>query len=311
MDPSRSLDEQRREFASRRFLAMPLAGTIAWLVVAGGSMLLPRYRHLVLFAATGAIAYLGTTLSKVTGEDFLDKTRPKNAFDSLFFHTVAMSLLAYGIAIPFFLVDPSSLPLSVGIISGLMWLPVSWVHRALDRLLPRLRTHAPARRRALPVPGAALPRDPTGDHLCVRGDNRRAGTALASVELGSGYPGATWLPIRRPLAPFGASDSPIVVDHGSSLSFRGRRVPSEMTEPRAKYGWQSDFPNSDRRIRAPFASDFSRSYETPRRSRSAHGRTPSLPCSTRLGQYSCGISSRRSTRPFSSTNSRWNLGVPT
>ncbi|AMY07316.1 hypothetical protein LuPra_00483 [Luteitalea pratensis] len=127
MDTSRSLDEQRREFASRRFLAMPLAGTIAWLVVAGGSMLLPRYRHLVLFAATGSIAYLGTTLSKVTGEDFLDKTRRKNAFDSLFFHTVAMSLLVYGIAIPFFLVDPSSLPLSVGILSGLMWLPVSWL----------------------------------------------------------------------------------------------------------------------------------------------------------------------------------------
>jgi hypothetical protein len=70
---------------------------------------------------------MGIGLSKLTGEDFLDKTRPKNAFDALFFHTVAMSLLVYGIAIPFFLVDRSSLPLSVGILSGLMWLPLSWV----------------------------------------------------------------------------------------------------------------------------------------------------------------------------------------
>lgn len=127
MPPSRSLDEQRRDFGARRFLAMPLAGTIAWLVVAAGSLVLPRFEHLVLFGATGSIAYLGMALSKLTGEDFLDKTRPTNAFDSLFFHTVAMSLLVYGIAIPFFLVDHSSLPLSVGILSGLMWLPVSWL----------------------------------------------------------------------------------------------------------------------------------------------------------------------------------------
>jgi hypothetical protein len=122
----RSLDEQRRDFASRRFLAMPLAGAIAWLVVAVAGLAVPGAAWFVLFMATGSIVYLGIGLSKLTGEDFLDKTRPKNAFDVLFFHTVAMSLLVYGIAIPFFMVEPSSLPLSVGILSGLMWLPVSW-----------------------------------------------------------------------------------------------------------------------------------------------------------------------------------------
>jgi hypothetical protein len=105
---------------------MPIAGTIAWLIVLAGGLLVPRIAWLVLFAATGAIVYIGMGVSKLTGEDFLDKTRPKNDFDALFFHTVAMSLLVYGIAIPFFLVDPSSLPLSVGILSGLMWLPLSW-----------------------------------------------------------------------------------------------------------------------------------------------------------------------------------------
>jgi hypothetical protein len=31
------------------------------------------------------------------------------------------------IAIPFFLVMPASLPLSVGVLSGMMWLPLSWM----------------------------------------------------------------------------------------------------------------------------------------------------------------------------------------
>jgi len=64
---------------------------------------------------TGFIAYLGLMLSRFTGENFLDKSKPKNVFDSLFFHCVAMVLLVYAIAIPFFLGDYTSLPLTVGI----------------------------------------------------------------------------------------------------------------------------------------------------------------------------------------------------
>jgi hypothetical protein len=80
-----------------------------------------------LFIATGCIAYVGIFLSNFTGERFLDKSKPGNTFDSLFFHTVAMSLLVYAIAIPFFQADYTSLPLTVGILSGLMWLPLSWM----------------------------------------------------------------------------------------------------------------------------------------------------------------------------------------
>ncbi len=128
--PIRSLDQQRDEFSRRRFLAMPLAGSIAW-VVAGvaGAYLAPLYAVWTLFIATGCIAYVGMLLSRFTGENFLDKSRPKNAFDSLFMLTVLMSLLVYAIAIPFFLRDYTSLPLSVGILTGLMWLPVSWIIR--------------------------------------------------------------------------------------------------------------------------------------------------------------------------------------
>lgn len=123
-----SLDAQREAFASRRFLAMPLAGAIGWSVVALGGATLPLSLAVwVLYLATGMIAWLGIGLSRFTGEHFLDRTRPKNAFDALFFTTVAMALLAWAIAIPFFKVEPTSLPLSVGILAGMMWLPLSWI----------------------------------------------------------------------------------------------------------------------------------------------------------------------------------------
>lgn len=82
---------------------------------------------MVLFVATGSIAYLGMFISRFTGEHFLDRSKPPNAFDRLFFHTVGMALLVFAIAIPFFLVDYTSLPLTVGILTGLMWLPISWL----------------------------------------------------------------------------------------------------------------------------------------------------------------------------------------
>ena len=126
--PLRTLDEQRAEYARRRGLAMPLAGLIVWtLIGVAGAFLPPILAVWSLFIGTGFIAYLGMILSRLTGENFLDKKKPKNAFDTLFFHCVAMALLVYAIAIPFFRVDYTSLPLTVGILAGLMWIPFSWI----------------------------------------------------------------------------------------------------------------------------------------------------------------------------------------
>lgn len=127
---TRSLDEQREEFIRSRFLAMPLAGAIAWTLVGiAGLFLPPQLAAMALFVGTGMIVYLGMFLSRFTGENFLDRNKPKNEFDALFFHTVAMSLLVYAIAIPFYMRDVTSLPLGVGILTGLMWLPLSWMIR--------------------------------------------------------------------------------------------------------------------------------------------------------------------------------------
>ena len=123
----RTLEVQQAEYKKSRFLAMPIAGSIAWLATGIAGLLLPPQQMVwALFIATGMIAYLGMFISRFTGENFLDKSRPKNAFSGLFMQTVVMSLLVYAIAIPFFLADYTSLPLTVGILTGLMWVPMSW-----------------------------------------------------------------------------------------------------------------------------------------------------------------------------------------
>lgn len=123
-----TLDQQREDYKSRRFLAMPLAGTVAWTLIGIGSLFLSSTSMVWLtFIATGCIVYLGIMFSKFTGENFTDKTKPKNTFDTLFFYTVGMSLLVYAIAIPFFMIDYTTLPFTVGVLAGLMWLPMSWI----------------------------------------------------------------------------------------------------------------------------------------------------------------------------------------
>lgn len=122
-----SLDFQRAEYLKRRFTAMPIAGAIVWFVlIFTGLFLEITGASLAIFFGTGIIVYLGIFISRFTGENFTDRDRPKNDFDMMFYATTFQALLVYSIAIPFFLIEPSSLPLSVGILSGLMWIPLSW-----------------------------------------------------------------------------------------------------------------------------------------------------------------------------------------
>ncbi len=127
---NRPLEEQQRDFSARRLISMPIAGMIAWTIVGLGGYFLPvRQAAIVLFVATGMIVYLAMFISRFTDEKFPDRSRPMNRFDALFLHILGMSLLAYAIAIPFFLVDRTSLPLTVGILTGLTWVPISWMLR--------------------------------------------------------------------------------------------------------------------------------------------------------------------------------------
>lgn len=129
MTDQRTLDELRADFARSSFLAMPIAGTVAWTVAGVLGALLPEEQaSFALFFCTGAIFPLGLLVARFTGEDLLGK-RSQNPLDGLFGQNILMANLAWGIAIPFWLVEPSSLPLGVGILAGLMWVPLSWMIR--------------------------------------------------------------------------------------------------------------------------------------------------------------------------------------
>lgn len=125
---TRTLDEQRREFANGKFLATPLTGVLVWAIIGIVGIFFSDFVAVwSIFFGTGSIVYLAMFISKFTGEDFLDKNKPKNEFDTLFFLTVAQAVMVYAIAITVFMIDYSSLPLTVGILTGLMWLPLSWI----------------------------------------------------------------------------------------------------------------------------------------------------------------------------------------
>ena len=125
--PAPSLDQQHAAFVRNRFLAMPIAGTIAWAAIGIASVFLPSdmARAWSVFIGTGMIFYLGLGVARLTGEDLIGRKSQSPFFDRVFFSAVAMAVLVYAIAIPFFRVDPTSLPLSVGILAGLMWIPFS------------------------------------------------------------------------------------------------------------------------------------------------------------------------------------------
>jgi hypothetical protein len=109
---------------------MPIAGTIAWAIVGvAGLFLKPTPASLVLFVATGSIFYLALFVARFTGEDLLGRKNRSNPFNKMFLLTVVMATLVYAIAIPFYLVDHTSLPLTVGILTGLMWVPFSGLLR--------------------------------------------------------------------------------------------------------------------------------------------------------------------------------------
>ena len=162
VDHSRlTLDAQHAAFLESPFLAMPIAGTIAWAAIGVAGALLPlNAAAWAVFIGTGSIFYLGLAVARFTGEDLLGRRHKGNYFDRLFFHSVAMAILVYSIAIPFFWVEPTSLPMSVGILAGLMWVPFSalvghwigWFHAISRTVFVVIAWYALPRQRFVIIP---------------------------------------------------------------------------------------------------------------------------------------------------------------
>lgn len=121
-----SLDEQLRAFRHNPFLTMPVTGTVVWAAIGMAGALLPQHLAvLATYVGTGMIFYLALAMARLLGEDLLGRRRKGNLFDRIFLTTIAMSCLVYALAVPFQLHEASSVPLSVGVLTGLMWLPFS------------------------------------------------------------------------------------------------------------------------------------------------------------------------------------------
>ena len=121
------LEQQREDFKKNRFIAMPLAGTVVWALLGISAPFVSELTITwLLYIGTGAIFYLGAGLSYLTGERFFAKKEAKNSFDRLFFVGMIMSLMVFAIALPVAAIDHTTVPLSIGILTGLMWMPLSW-----------------------------------------------------------------------------------------------------------------------------------------------------------------------------------------
>lgn len=123
----KTLEQYRDEYKQKKMLAMPISGCAVWFIIGMlGMFVETQYLGLITFIGTGMIFYIALGVAKITNETLLVKKAERNPFDNLFLSTVIMSLMGYGLVIPMTQLDHTTIPLSVGIISGLMWLPLSW-----------------------------------------------------------------------------------------------------------------------------------------------------------------------------------------
>lgn len=123
-----TLDEYRRDLKKRRFMALPTAGAIVWLVVALSSVFATDVvTSLIMVTGTCTLVYFASAIAHFTGERFITLHSPTNPFEQLLVYCFTGSLCAYALIIPLYMQDISTLPLTVGVLASLIWLPYSWI----------------------------------------------------------------------------------------------------------------------------------------------------------------------------------------
>jgi hypothetical protein len=124
------LETQRLDYIRRsgRFLAFPLAGSLAWAVVGGASLVLPPRESLyVMLFATGAIFPLALGIAALTGQQVFQKG---NAFATLMGQSTLMVNLLWALHFALILQKPELAPLSLALGLGLHWIVFGWIIRA-------------------------------------------------------------------------------------------------------------------------------------------------------------------------------------
>ena len=170
-----SLDAQHAAFVQNKFLAMPIAGAVAWTAIGVVGALAPLSVAVwAVWIGTGMIFYLGLAIARLTGEDLLGRERRSDFFDRVFLLATGSSLLVFAVAVPFFLVEPTSLPLSVGVLSGLMWLPFSGLIRHWVGVFHGVTRTVGIVAVWYPVPGRPVRGRPRRHRRCLPRVDRRA-----------------------------------------------------------------------------------------------------------------------------------------
>lgn len=123
------LSRLRAEFGRSRMLSLPIAGAIVWAAAGVSGALLPDAdsASIALFLCMPAVFPIGMLVSRFLGEDLFGAKGGQNELDRLFLYGLLMANLVWCIALPFWMIEPSSLPLSAGVLAGLMWIPLSWI----------------------------------------------------------------------------------------------------------------------------------------------------------------------------------------
>ena len=124
-DPT--LAELRADFlrSGNRFLAMPSAGAVAWLAAGCFGVMLPEGRSDVALAICCAlITPLAFVFARFFDEELVGGA---NDLGRLMGRSMLLTNLFWAVAVPFWWLDHSSLPLTAGIILGLQWIVLGWI----------------------------------------------------------------------------------------------------------------------------------------------------------------------------------------
>jgi hypothetical protein len=122
-----TLAELRADFnrAGGRFLSMPIAGAVAWSAAAISGIVLPENRAAIaLVIACVAITPMSLVFAQFLGERLVGGA---NDLGRLIGRTMLTVNLVWAVAVPFWMVEPSSLPLTAGVIMGLQWIVLGWI----------------------------------------------------------------------------------------------------------------------------------------------------------------------------------------
>ncbi len=126
MTSSPTLAELRLHFARQRPIAVPIAGAICW-AVAGvfGAVLPVSSASIAMFICVGMIFPLSLLVGRVVHENVM----ARDELSDLLFKSIMAASLFWAVVIPFYIVDRSSVPLTLGIIFGVPWMILGWIIR--------------------------------------------------------------------------------------------------------------------------------------------------------------------------------------